>query len=353
MAGAARARASQAGWFWYQTLKSHSTLLTSAESCVAGLAGATGAIRAEAPAARTTHRAIMAQIANDRPQSRASATNILESKKLIDLSESLEMSLRHPGARALRSNTQSVSLRDACPYNIIWPSTVREHSVSRGRPARHCCDADHTEDPCELPSQEGSRLRLQGKATPVAKHCGPLMESKDDDCTQNTRDTKDEPAPPLAPTLKIVAKTFLARRAALGEAALDCDGIECLYGDFVDENADEFEGFDPADGSGNDHGLKALHEEFLALFTRDVEGALVDSSLTLEDFVRDVEEARRDGLEARWDALEAATAVWFCEACWAALDIAQFAETMREAAQRQRRALDRKRAFRLLRRGAK
>ena len=41
------------------------------------------------------------------------------------------------------------------------------------------------------------------------------------------------------------------------------------------------------------------------------------------------------------------------EACWAALDIAQFAETMREAAQRQRRALDRKRAFRLLRRGAK
>jgi len=179
------------------------------------------------------------------------------------------------------------------------------------------------------------------------------MEAKDDDCTQNTRDTKDEPATPLAPTLKIVAKKFLARRAALGEAALDCDGIECLYGDFVDENADEFEGFGPADGSGNDHGLKALHEEFLALFTRDVEGALADSSLTLEDFVRDVEEARRDGLEARWDALEAATAVWFCEACWAALDIAQFAETMREAAQRQRRALDRKRAFRLLRRGAK
>ena len=135
------------------------------------------------------------------------------------------------------------------------------------------------------------------------------MEAKDDDCTQNTRDTKDEPAPPLAPTLKIVAKKFLARRAALGEAALDCDGIECLYGDFVDENADEFEGFDPADGSGNDHALKALHEEFLALFTRDVEGALADSDLTLEDFVKDVEEARRDGLEERWDALEAATAV--------------------------------------------
>ena len=67
-AGATRARASQAGWFWYQTLKSHSTLLTSAESCVAGLAGATGAIRADAPAARTTHRAIMAQIAKITPQ---------------------------------------------------------------------------------------------------------------------------------------------------------------------------------------------------------------------------------------------------------------------------------------------
>ena len=78
------------------------------------------------------------------------------------------------------------------------------------------------------------------------------MESKDD-ASLPTRDTKDEPAPPLAPTLKIVAKQFLARRAALGEAALDCDGIECLYGDFVDENADEFEGFGPADGSGNDN----------------------------------------------------------------------------------------------------
>ena len=62
-----------------------------------------------------------------------------------------------------------------------------------------------------------------------------------------------------------------------------------------------------------------MHEEFLQLFTKDVEGALADSSLTLEDFVKDVEEARRDGLEERWDALEAATAVWFCEACWAAL----------------------------------
>ena len=178
------------------------------------------------------------------------------------------------------------------------------------------------------------------------------MEAKNDDHEPN-RDTKDEPAPPLAPTLKIVAKKFLARRAALGEAALDCDGIECLYGDFVEDNADEFEGFDPSDGSGNDHALKASHEEFLQLFTKEVEGALASSDLTLDDFVRDVEEARRDGLEERWDALEAATAVWFCEACWAALDIAQFAETMREAAQRQRRALDRKRAFRLLRRGAK
>ena len=92
------------------------------------------------------------------------------------------------------------------------------------------------------------------------------MEAKNDD--HEPRETKDEPAPPLAPTLKIVAKQFLARRAALGEAALDCDGIECLYGDFVEENADEFEGFDPSDGSGNDHALKALHEEFLELFTR-------------------------------------------------------------------------------------
>ncbi len=94
------------------------------------------------------------------------------------------------------------------------------------------------------------------------------MEAKNDD--HEPRETKDEPAPPLAPTLKIVAKKFLARRAALGDAALDCDGIECLYGDFVEDNADEFEGFDPSDGSGNDHGLKALHEEFLGLFTKDV-----------------------------------------------------------------------------------
>ena len=157
----------------------------------------------------------------------------------------------------------------------------------------------------------------------------PQMEAKDDDHDQRE---PDEPAPPLAPTLKIVAKQFLARRAALGEAALDCDGIECLYGDFVDENADEFEGFDPSDGSGNDHALKALHEEFLELFTRDVEGALADSSLTLEDFVKDVEEARRDGEEP---ARRAATAVWFCGPAgrWAH----DSSRNVREAAQRQQR----------------
>ena len=48
--------------FGTSTLLTHSTLLTSAESCVAGLAGATGAIKALAPAARTTHRAIMAKL---------------------------------------------------------------------------------------------------------------------------------------------------------------------------------------------------------------------------------------------------------------------------------------------------
>lgn len=179
------------------------------------------------------------------------------------------------------------------------------------------------------------------------------MEAKADDDDRTGRDTKDEPAPPLAPTLKLVAQQFMAKRAALGDARLDFDGIEGLYSAFIEDNADEFEGFDPSDGSGNDHSLKALQEEFLELFTRDVESALEASELTLEDFVRDVEEARRDGLEERWDALEAATAVWFCEACWAAMDLSQFAETMREAAQRQRLVLDRKRAFRLSRRGAK
>ena len=39
---------------------SHSTLLTSAESCVPGRAGATGAISADAPAARARQRIILA-----------------------------------------------------------------------------------------------------------------------------------------------------------------------------------------------------------------------------------------------------------------------------------------------------
>ena len=129
------------------------------------------------------------------------------------------------------------------------------------------------------------------------------MESKNDDALPS-RDTKDEPAPPLAPTLKIVAKQFLARRAALGEAALDCDGIECLYGDFVEDNADEFEGFDPSDGSGNDHALKALHEEFLELFHAGRRGRPRVVGPNARGLRRDVEEARRDGLEERWDALE-------------------------------------------------
>ena len=217
---------------------------------------------------------------------------------------------------------------------------VCESSVPRAVPQGIAATLNTRRTPANCRAQAGS---VRGYRSRANTHTPPRWSPR---TTTTRRETKDEPAPPLAPTLKIVAKQFLARRAALGDAALDCDGIECLYGDFVDENADEFEGFDPSDGSGNDHALKALHEEFLELFTKDVEGALASSDLTLEDFVKDVEEARRDGLEERWDALEAATAVWFCEACWAALDIAQFAETMREAAQRQRQALDRKRAFR-------
>jgi hypothetical protein len=69
--------------------------------------------------------------------------------------------------------------------------------------------------------------------------------------------------------------------------------------------------------------------------------------------MNDVEEARKDGLSERWASLEMATGAWFVEALWAALDIAEFAAVMKEAADRQRKAMDRKRAMRLLRRGAK
>ena len=158
---------------------------------------------------------------------------------------------------------------------------------------------------------------------------------------------------PLAPALQLVAAHFAKRRAALGEDAEHYDGVECLYGDFIAENADEFDGWGATDGSGNGHDLKSLHDEYLELLTADVEAAVASSKFTLADFLSDVQAARRDGLSERWASLEAATGAWFNEALWAALDIEEFAVVMKAAADRQRAAMDRKRAIRILRRGAK
>ena len=73
----------------------------------------------------------------------------------------------------------------------------------------------------------------------------PQMEAKNDD--HEPTDTKDEPAPPLAPTLKIVAKQFLARpRQRWARPLWTATASSAFIGDFVEENADEFEGFDPS-----------------------------------------------------------------------------------------------------------
>lgn len=141
---------------------------------------------------------------------------------------------------------------------------------------------------------------------------------KADEAKAEAKDASADAPPPLAPCLQLVAKHFAARRAALGEAADEYDGVECLYGDFVAENADEFDEWDAGggDGSGHGHDLKALHDEYLGLLTADVERAVAATAFTTDDFLRDVQAARADGLSERWDAL--AEGAWFNEALWAA-----------------------------------
>ena len=179
-------------------------------------------------------------------------------------------------------------------------------------------------------------------------------DREDVDAKGEASGAKAADAAPVAPALRLVAKHFHGLRADLGDAADEFDGIECLYGDFVSENADEFDDFQGlADGSGNSHDMKALHDEFLTLFSKDVEKAIDTSEFTLDDFMKDVQDARKDGLSEKWESLEMATGAWFVEALWAALDLTEFATVMKEAAARQRKAMDRKRAMRLLRRGAK
>ena len=204
------------------------------------------------------------------------------------------------------------------------------------------------------PSTRHRQPPLPGSQPPWRRPCGDEMESKhDDDDDGGVPGSKDDAG--VAPALRLVARYFAAKRAACADAA-ECDGIECLYGDWLSENADEFDDFvDDCGGSGegNSHYVKALHEEFLALFEKDVEAALDDSKFTLDQFMGDVQLARDDGLSERWESLEMATGAWFVEALWAALDIAEFSKVMADAAGRQRRAMDRKRAMRVLRRGAK
>ena len=71
-----------------------------------------------------------------------------------------------PWRPELRGNKQSVPLRDACP------SSVRQRRPAR-RPARHCCDADHTETPCELPNPRGQPFAGYGQEHCGGKHSGP------------------------------------------------------------------------------------------------------------------------------------------------------------------------------------
>ena len=192
---------------------------------------------------------------------------------------------------------------------------------------------------------------MEAKGSPDA--APPEAKEASKDAKSEAKDADDAP---VAPALRVVAKYFAQLRADLGDAAADCDGIECIYGDWLAENADEFEEFVDGcggDGAGNSHDMHALHGEFLALFSKDVERAIDGTEFTLDAFMNDVEEARKDGLSERWASLEMATGAWFVEALWAALDIAEFAAVMKEAADRQRKAMDRKRAMRLLRRGAK
>ena len=181
------------------------------------------------------------------------------------------------------------------------------------------------------------------------------MEAKDE-AKDESKDAKGAAAPRGAlhvvaehyENLKNEAESALSVSTS-NSVLIDADGgIELVYSDFVEENADEFDGAADAlaDGRGHDHSLKQLHDEFLAMFERDAEQCLARSDFTLEDF--------RDALGglATADA-PAAAERWFVDAALSLLDYERFARVMSDAASRQRELMERKRAFRALRRAAK
>ena len=106
-----------------------------------------------------------------------------------------------------------------------------------------------------------------------------MSEAKEDAKDEAKDDAKGATAPRGA--LHVVAEHFEKLKDE-AESALSVStsnhvlvgadsGIELVYSEFVEENADEFEGAAEAlaDGRGHDHSLKGLHDEFLTLFERD------------------------------------------------------------------------------------
>ena len=186
-----------------------------------------------------------------------------------------------------------------------------------------------------------------------------MSEAKEDAKDEAKDDAKGATAPRGA--LHVVAEHFEKLKDE-AESALSVStsnhvlvgadsGIELVYSEFVEENADEFEGAAEAlaDGRGHDHSLKGLHDEFLALFERDAERVLASSGHELDDFQRAL-----GGLAAA-DSSTAPPAVeqWFVDAALSLLDYERFARVMAAAAARQRALMERKRAFRALRRAGK
>lgn len=184
------------------------------------------------------------------------------------------------------------------------------------------------------------------------------MEAKDE-AKDESKDAKGAAAPRGA--LHVVAEHYEKLKneaesalsvSTSNSVLIDADGgIELVYSDFVEENADEFEGAAEAlaDGRGHDHSLKALHDEFLALFERDAERVLASSGFEMDEFQRAL-----GGLAAA-DGSSAPPAVeqWFVDAALSLLDYERFARVMAAAAARQRALMERKRAFRALRRAGK
>ena len=137
--------------------------------------------------------------------------------------------------------------------------------------------------------------------------------------------------------LKAVALTFRQRRDDAALYGGDAEGgLEVIFEDFVEANADTFlnAGADAEDGSGYSHELTALHTSYLEQFERACEWAIEVEGSADEEGLKQFYGAcsRLQSGEIEIDG--AAAEKWFVNAVFSAMDYQQFCSIMTRAAEK-------------------